>query len=107
MQDAKEDRYRHALLLQRGGNLGKYTRATDKPKWDAINSLSEFKKYSNKTWCYLLNYDYICIPSTTNVKNVIDGQGELSETELERQLYNQQDTTTYGTVGGNGLPTSV
>ena len=49
MQDAKEDRYRHALLLQRGGNLGKYTRATDKPKWDAINSLSEFKKYSNKT----------------------------------------------------------
>ena len=49
MQDAKEDRYRHALLLQRGGNLGKYTRAADKPKWDAINSLSEFKKYSNKT----------------------------------------------------------
>ena len=49
MQDAKEDRYRHALLLQRGGNLGKYTRAADKPKWDAINRLSELKKYSNKT----------------------------------------------------------
>ena len=79
----------------------------DKAKLDAVNSLSELKKYSNKARCYLPNYDYICIPSTTNVKNVIDGQGELSETELERQLYNQQDTTTYGTVGGNGLHTSV
>ena len=74
MQDAKEDRYRHELLLQRGGSLGKYTRAVDKPKWDAINSLSELKKDSNKARCYLPNYDYICIPSTTNVKNVIDGK---------------------------------
>ena len=31
-----------------GGSLGKHTRAVDKPKWDAINSLSELKKYSNK-----------------------------------------------------------
>ena len=49
MQDAKEDRYRHELLLQRGGSLGKYTRAVDKPKWDAINSLSEFKNIATKT----------------------------------------------------------
>ncbi len=96
-----------SFYYNEGGSLGKYTRAADKAKWDTINSLSELKKYSNKTWCYLLNYDYICIPSTTNVKNVIDGQGELSETELERQLYNQQDTTTYGIVSGNGSPTSL
>jgi hypothetical protein len=43
MQDAKKDSYQHKFLLQRWGSLEKYTRAVDKPKTDATNSLSELK----------------------------------------------------------------
>jgi hypothetical protein len=38
-----------SFYYSEGGSLGKYTRAADKPEWDAIYSLSELKKYSNKT----------------------------------------------------------